>query len=852
MKLNKVYILSLLGLICGGILFSSRIALAADNPSGLVQMSAVRFWAEVNNLSLKDKDKDYIICGTEVCDPEGTEPDGLDAQRCISRVITHRKDHMTSLTDGAQDAGLTVMGGAAVTTVATGGAAAPAAAGAAVLGGATYLIGKSIQVVRGRGEVTTYEYKCIPKTAALEPGWSEASEGGWVMRRKVRIGGWFDKTKEQGSCFGGNDGQLYCLAARGGIATVNYNAADTAFRGCEVLPVKLYNNRKCFFCPLFTVVYKVAGDITDISFQALGGAFALLLAMGLAIWIAVQTLTQVSSLTKQDAPKFLGNLIKQGYKVLIAFLLLQYSSQIFEYGITPVLEAGLEFGSAMLEEKYTVMKTEEGLSDFEKMEELNPGIMNRVSTLSNTRYYTSGLYMALDNFVVNLQRNIAFMQSVGSSLICIGGNAMMFKGEDASFGSGFQMVIQGVLLAGFGFMLSIAFAFYLVDAVVQMGIAGALMPFLIASWPFKLTAKYANTGWSMILNSAFVFVFAGLVLSVNLNLVSAALDMTASGEQTDTIETKQCDNPADCADTEINMGGLYKIAQAINNQDETELVRLTDISAVGFLILLFCCIFGFKFLGRAGELAGKFASGALKPIAPSIATMGASAAKSMALKTTQSTREAVEDKVKAGARTVASVPGRLWGAVTGRGKYGKKGAAAGGAEDSGGAGGSGGGADAEEDDDLPGTEDGADDEAGLSINEGASSRPQTARSQSGNIPQGRRGTVRVGEGTGTGAAAPVATVRMNEAAQANNNNGVSGGGAAQGTASGQAGNEASGGSERANSGRDGNAYSSQGDEATNVEKARRSGKRNNSGGKAKSGSRGGRSRKYNRKAETRR
>lgn len=774
MKLGKFYILSLWGLICSGILFSSRSAVA-DDPSKIVQMPIEKFWEGVSGEKLKGNDGEFIICGDKACK--------VGVQNCIVKT-TERKQHFNQITDGLDY----------------------------ILGG--FITGSGlIKKIRGSGSVLLYEYKCINQNEKLPEGYTVAPEGGFVFKRTVRTGGWINDTNEiKGRCSSGTDGGLYCLATHNHNLTANYNAADTAFRGCEVLPVKLYNNRKCFFCPLFTVVYKVAGEMTAISFGALGAAFALLLAMGLAIWIAVQTLTQVSSLTKQDAPKFLSGLIKQSYKVLIAFLLLQYSSQIFEYGITPVLEAGLEFGSAMLEEKYTVMKTNDDVTGVKKLEELNPGITERLSTLSNTSYYTSNLYLALDNFVVNLQRNIAFMQSVGSSLICIGSNALMFKGEKADFGSGFQMVIQGVLLAGFGFLLSIAFAFYLVDAVVQMGIAGALMPFLIASWPFKLTAKYANTGWSMILNSAFVFVFAGLVLSVNLNLISAALDMTAGGEQTDTIENKQCDNPEDCAAAEINMGGLYKIAQAINTQNEPELVKLTDISTVGFLILLFCCIFGFKFLGRAGQLAGKFAGGALKPIAPSIATMGGSAAKSLALKTTQSTREAIGDKVNAAGRAVASVPGRLWGAATGRGRYGK-------GKNAGGDGGSGSNDAAndaaEEDDELPETETDGEEEETPVMNEGAP-RAQAVRNQRTASPSGRR-TPRFSETAG--GVTPV-TARMNE----------------RGTqAETKSGGAVPKESEKA---------SAQDGDAANVERAKRSGRRKGSDDTPKNGSRQGRRRGY--------
>ena len=69
-----------------------------------------------------------------------------------------------------------------------------------------------------------------------------------------------------------------------------------------------------------------------------------------------------------------------------------------------------------------------------------------------------------------------------------------------------------MVIAAFAFLLSIAFAFYMIDAVVQLGIVGALTPFLVASWPFKATSQYTSSGFKMLLNSAFIFVFIGLAV----------------------------------------------------------------------------------------------------------------------------------------------------------------------------------------------------------------------------------------------------------------------------------------------------------------------------------------------------
>lgn len=436
-------------------------------------------------------------------------------------------------------------------------------------------------------------------------------------------------------CFVGN-GKQYCISILGDTVSIEYGEAS--MKGCEVLPVKLYNLRKCFFCPLFSVVFAASEKMPDITFKKLAPAFATLIALGMAIWIAFQTLTHVSSLTKQDAPKFLAGLIKQSYKFLIAFLLLQYSSQIFEYAVNPVLQAGIKFGGQFLE--YA------SVEDKQIANEIKKDIENRAKDVPAFGYYIKNskktqedkrLYKDLDWYVSSIQREIAFMQAVGSSLICTGNGKMFSEVDTTTFAQGFKMILQGLILAVFGFLLSIAFAFYMIDAVVQLGIVGALMPFLIASWPFKVTSQYAGTGFKMLLNSAFIFVFIGLTVEVNMQLINAALTNNVSSGEVK-IQSSTSDD--------VSFGGLQGIANAINTQNDTELVELTDISTMGFLILIFCCIFGFKFMGQVSSLAGQFSSGGIKPSAPSIATMGASAALSGAKKVTKPVREAVGRKAE--------------------------------------------------------------------------------------------------------------------------------------------------------------------------------------------------------------
>ena len=251
----------------------------------------------------------------------------------------------------------------------------------------------------------------------------------------------------------------------GKIINATY-ASDKAYKGCEVLPVKLYNQKQCFFCPLFRVIYRAADNMATISMTNLATSFATLIALGLGIWIAFQTLTHVSSLTKQDAPKFLGNLVKQSFKFLIAFLLLHYTSEIYLWVVRPLLMAGLDFGNALLFSSRKLVDP--------SIDDLDEETFNAIYAFfaSPPKFYTIGLYIQLETFVTNVQKEIAFMQAIGTSLMCVGGNLMMGIGGDGwEFGAGFQMIVQGLVLAIFGFLLSLAFAFYLIDAVVQLALS---------------------------------------------------------------------------------------------------------------------------------------------------------------------------------------------------------------------------------------------------------------------------------------------------------------------------------------------------------------------------------------------
>lgn len=468
------------------------------------------------------------------------------------------------------------------------------------------------------------------------------------------------------------------------VKTVWGTEAQTSgnLKGCPPIAIQIIRDSNCIFCPLFAVLYDAANEMSSLSFSKLGAPMATVMLIGFALYIAFKVLAHVSALTKQDAPKFLGELLTQAFKVLIAFILLMNSNQVYQYFISPVLNAGLDFGAAMLFENPTAFAN------------CTAGI----NVPNDTALLPIKTYARLDCFIRAIQAEIAVMQSIGSSLMCVGRNK-----ASTSIGGiwDFGMVFQGLIIWAFAIMLSLAFAFYLIDATVNLGLVGALMPFLIACWPFKITTGYSKKGIDMFLNSFFVFVFMGIVVSINMQLIGQAMQnseqvasvtqdggsasqgtasASSSGEQKTDTSTESGSGEQQ---TGSEKGGLSALVDALNSDDIDKLKELTDLGFGGFLILLCCCIFGFKFTSQATSLADSMASGGINGIGNKIGGLAATGAGRLATKATQPARQAISRK----ANDLTSRAGDAVGKKLGIGKHGGKTGAKAGAEASANAGG---------------------------------------------------------------------------------------------------------------------------------------------------------------------
>lgn len=423
--------------------------------------------------------------------------------------------------------------------------------------------------------------------------------------------------------FKDKDGNAYVLMYDKDEATLGYANKESKgeesaniTRGCEVLPIKIYNTSHCFFCPLANVVFSTANEVTIFSFSAFASSFRALMLVAFAIWLAYTSLQIVYTFTKQDASKYTTSILKQAGKFLLAYLLLAYPQDLFDLFICPILDAGIGMG--------------------DRIKALNLDTSNYTpSAIDSGGFYNSGdLYQKIEAFLAGTQNQLAAMQAIGSSLFCVGGHNLFtgLSNIKENIARGLQMMFLGLILFGFSFLLSISFAFYFLDGLLQLAILGAMLPLMIAGWPFKQTAAYATSGLKMALNTFFVIFFTGFVVSVAIQLTDSALmEINNSGF-------------GGSGSSEAGKGGLGGLFDAINNQNTDKIRDFCNIGAKGFLLIIFACLFGFKFVKEVTPLAQKLSDGANLGISTKVATMGASAAKGVAGKVTSPLREHISTR----------------------------------------------------------------------------------------------------------------------------------------------------------------------------------------------------------------
>ncbi len=390
----------------------------------------------------------------------------------------------------------------------------------------------------------------------------------------------------------------------------------------------------CSFCPLFATVFNAASTIAQHAINTFSGSIMKVVIIAFGIWIAMQVLAFVATPEVRDLKDLASSLITQSFVVMLVVIILDGGAMnFFNYALTPVYTTGQNLAQTIIKPGTTATSYQgaANASDIQKKldEDANRPCNNDLSGIYDDAKGEGALPKAMGDSIICtmtlIQNRVAQVKALGSASICKSWQEKFFIIPHLNY------LLIGVGLWVGAMVLLLAVPFMMVDAIFELAVAAALLPFAIGSYAFKITRGYSKKVWETFLNSMFQFVFVSLV---TLMLVVAYQSIITG-----------------------STGDLSYMFENENGAVLTDLLVKLPWFSTAFLKLCFVMILAWSVLSAAKDFAGEFAGSISNTsIGSSIGTMAGSFTKSAALKIAKPTAEATAEHLGRGIRAAAVAP----------------------------------------------------------------------------------------------------------------------------------------------------------------------------------------------------
>ena len=329
----------------------------------------------------------------------------------------------------------------------------------------------------------------------------------------------------------------------------------------------------CIFCDLFRVLFNTASSIAKASYTSLAGAMVTLVIIGMALWLAMTILKFISAFDVKEPRILVKTIFNQAFVVFVVVVILRSDIQEFiDLIVTPVFNTGMALAQLV-----TSGQTGQTCTGFTQVME-DGGIP---SSIGNNILCT----------IQSIQGKILDIMTLGSTSLCVA----FFKESywKLCFLPHVGYLLVGVILWLSAFLLMVIYPWLLIDSILQLSVASALIPVAIAAYAFPITRKkYVTKVWETFMTAMFTFLFLSIVIFI----ITTGIEQIMNEVMTPALKHAGTSGK-----------GFDIIIDAVNG-----LAWWT----VKFLELVFWMLLGWAVLDQAKEFAKSFSKGgfSIKPI----------------------------------------------------------------------------------------------------------------------------------------------------------------------------------------------------------------------------------------------
>lgn len=371
---------------------------------------------------------------------------------------------------------------------------------------------------------------------------------------------------------------------------VSTESADKGDRECNVESYRS-SFKTCIFCDIFGVLFNTASSVAKKSYNALADGVIMLVCVGFALWLGITVMQFISSMEQKNPSILVKTILNKAFLVLIVVTLLRLNSaDFFRLAMEPIFNTG--FKLAQIATEGANGETCDGSTFDILTEEKGAGL-------------PASMGVSILCTIKTIQDKILDVMALGSTSICVALYVESWHGLALFPHLGYLIV--GLVLWIAAILLLIIYPFLLIDSVLQLTVATALLPAAIGAYAFKSTQKYVGKVWDTFLNCMFNFIFLSLIIFI---LTNGLMDVLSKAG----VESGG-------AMSDVGTRSGYKVI-------------LSKLAWWGttFLKLVFYMILGWAVLGEANSFAGSFAKSiGVKDIGSKVGGLAASTANTAAI-----------------------------------------------------------------------------------------------------------------------------------------------------------------------------------------------------------------------------
>lgn len=408
----------------------------------------------------------------------------------------------------------------------------------------------------------------------------------------------------------------------------------------------------CTLCSLFALVYRTVNQLGTKAVTEFSSSVAKVVVVAFGVWLAIQVLAFVSSVETRDLKDLMSAILTQGFIVMLVFIILQSGvTNFFNTFVSPVYLTGQKLAQEMFSDNIT-SSTEKvlGSSGQSDKEVMQADDIATTYKLNSNGAFDNSMGISIIKTMTMMENRVRKFKALGSGLMC------QSWVEATLFFPRMVYLITGFALWILSMVLIIGVPFLMVDAVFQLGVAWALLPFAVGGFAFRVTRQYTKKVWETFLNSMFSFVFISIVVLLLLFVLQEAV--------TESVNTIQTQSVSPTGETiQVSFDDMFTASAAAKTYFEALLTSF-HWGSLPFLKLFFIFILAWSVMNMAKEFADDFASSiSSTSIGSSIGTMAASKAKGMAVKAAKPVGRELWRGTKQGAAAAMRLPFRAAGAA---------------------------------------------------------------------------------------------------------------------------------------------------------------------------------------------